>query len=283
MATPIQSFKLDRSIFNQEFYSSIRSFWFLDLPANASVAEMPTMKRWFGVGVSEAEKTAFDEECRRLGGAALDSIGPSKLALPTFESYDKEIEGCNGIAAPFLAEVQEAQKAEGERHAAETLLSLILLIDQFSRNLNRDLAGLKVLYTHYDRLSFALVQASMKLSPNPAEYEGFRYRPVYRSWLYMPLLHSEHLPSHDIVISNLKASLSDMETRDDKAAVEYINANLAAEEMHYTPIKEFGRFPHRNECLGRDTTEAEAEHLKDGKSSFGVKQGQKAEQKKDEL
>lgn len=111
-AVPPQSFALDRSIWNDTLYSQIRDFWFAGLPAGAKRGNEPIYKRWWGMGRSDEEGKAFDEECRQNFGPALDSIGPEKLALPPWKSYADDLAHSQEIAAPFLAEVEHAQRED---------------------------------------------------------------------------------------------------------------------------------------------------------------------------
>ena len=281
MASPPQSFTLDRGIFNQTLYSEIRDFWFAGLPEGATAANYPALQKWYGVGLPPEQKKAFDGECHGNFGHALKAIGPEKLALPTFESFEKDIENAATTATPLLNEVKEAQ-AQDEKKGADTLLSLILLLDQMPRNIYRDPAGLGLVYHHYDRLSLALLYSSMNLSPNPVEYSSYRLRPVIRSWYLMPLIHAEHLSSHDLFSEITKRCRKYVADAGDTEALVYVDMALKAEEDHLEPLTRFGRYPHRNEALGRQSTPEEVEFLKTGKS-FGVQQSGEKDIEKSEL
>ena len=62
----------------------------------------------------------------------------------------------------------------------------------------------------------------------------------------------------------------------DTGAHAYLERGRKAEDLHVGAIRKFGRYPHRNACLGRESTPEEKEWLKTG-DTFGVSQG------KDEL
>ena len=280
MAKAPQSFTLDRSIFNQALYSRMRDFWFADLSEGATAPNMETVKKWYG-GIPHEEKKAFDGECRENFGHVLDALGPEKLVLPAFESYEKEIEDSEAIASPLLAEVKVAQSQDTQK-GSETLLSLILILDQMSRNVFRDASGLKLVYTHYDRLGFALLYSCLRLSPNPTEHESLRHRPVIRSWFMMPLMHSEHLPSHELWLEMVRACQQEVKAAGDQHAVDYLDKALGAEEDHIKILRKVGRYPHRNAALGRENTKEEEEELKSGET-FGVQQDQGKYQEKSEL
>jgi len=279
MATPPQSFQLDRSIFNQTFYAGIRDFWFVGLPSNATAPPSDLMKRWWGVGSTEEQKAAFDEECRKLSVPALESIGPSRLRLPPFKSYEEEIEHADTLSAPFLAEVKEAQQGD-EWKGADTMLSLILLLDQMPRNIYRDQAGLRLVYGHYDRLVHALLRSCMALQPSPVEHEYWRGKPAFKTWILMPLVHTEHLPTHQLLNDKMAQLRKECEDAGDEAALAYTDRAAKAHADHWTPLERFGRYPHRNECLHRKNT-AEEEKFLETAETFGVKQDK--ENKKQEV
>ncbi|KAK5118230.1 hypothetical protein LTR85_008210 [Meristemomyces frigidus] len=273
MATPSRSFRLDRSIFNQSMYAELRNFWFDGLGATSTAPTMEVLKRWWGVGSTAEEKAVFDGQCRARFEIAMESIGPSKLSLPPFKSYEEEIENAEVIAAPLLAEVKDAQQ-EDEKAGAETLLSLILLLDQMTRNIYRDQEGLRLVYEHYDRLAFTLLRASMALQPNPVQHASWRGNPTVQVWMIMPLLHAEHLPSIELQGEMLADLRRECEDANDEAALRYTAGGAQANADHRGPLEMFGRYTHRNEALGRMNTPEEDEYLKTAKT-FGVKQTKK--------
>ncbi|RMY27809.1 hypothetical protein D0866_09873, partial [Hortaea werneckii] len=160
MATPVQSFQLDRNIFNQSLYDDVRNFWFEGVPSGASTAPFPVLQKWWGINRTDEEKKAFDDECRTKFGSALESIGPSKLGLPAFKSYEEDIEHSDLLSAPLLSDVKGAQK-DDERKAADTMLSMIILLDQMPRQIYREPEELSLVYKHYDRLASSLVRSCM--------------------------------------------------------------------------------------------------------------------------
>jgi uncharacterized protein (DUF924 family) len=91
----------------------------------------------------------------------------------------------------------------------------------------------------------------------------------------MPLVHSEDLSSHEIWYA-LTAKMEAEISAEDTGAHAYLERARKAEDSHIDAIRKFGRYPHRNACLGRESTLEEKEWLKTG-DTFGVSQG------KDEL
>ncbi|MGZ8186398.1 MAG: DUF924 family protein [Methylobacter sp.] len=130
------------------------------------------------------------------------------------------------------------------RKAAEGRLAEIIVLDQFSRNLFRD----SPLSFANDSLALALSQEAISVGADQA------LSPIRRSFLYMPFMHSESLIIHEIAVDLYKKN--------------GIQANLDFEIKHQEIIKKFGRYPHRNNILGRVSTKEEIEFLKKPGSGF---------------
>lgn len=130
------------------------------------------------------------------------------------------------------------------RKEAEGRLAEIIVLDQFSRNMFRD----SPLAFANDSLALALSQEAISVG---AERE---LSPIQRSFLTLPFMHSESLKIHEIALILYKKN--------------GIKANLVFEIKHYDIIKKFGRYPHRNEILGRVSTDEEIEFIKQTDSAF---------------
>lgn len=147
-------------------------------------------------------------------------------------------------------------KLKSWEDASRSNLALIILLDQFSRNIYR---GTAKAFAH-DSLAIEICLRGIE--------NGFdkRLHPVERLFFYMPLEHSEDLEMQKKSVEyfsmleklfSFPQSLASMITEFRKYA-----------EMHYVTIKRFGRFPHRNEILGRESTTEEIEFLTQPGSSF---------------
>ena len=122
-------------------------------------------------------------------------------------------------------------------------LAYILLTDQFPRNMFREdgrafstdphalNAAIKMIWRRWD----------MRL-PEPV-----------RQFFYLPLMHSESQPDQDRCVRMMITRMPETGTD-----------NLLHARAHREVIRRFGRFPHRNAALGRDTTRAEAAFLESG-------------------
>ena len=124
----------------------------------------------------------------------------------------------------------------------EGALALVLLLDQFSRNLYRN-----------DARAYAQDEMARSCAGEAIQRgDDLGFIPVQRQFLYMPFEHSEALADQDYAVE-LMGSLENFEE----------TAGLGAwAEKHRDIIRRFGRFPHRNALLGRESTPDEAEFLK---------------------
>ena len=123
--------------------------------------------------------------------------------------------------------------AQGFLHDPLTARAAVLLFDQVPRNLFR---GDPRAFA-YDRLACAITRGTLAKGwdRHLSRYE--------RHFLYMPLMHSEHLADQRLALS-LFARLGDAST-------------LGFCRDHARMIERFGRFPHRNAVLARKSTHAE--------------------------
>lgn len=123
-------------------------------------------------------------------------------------------------------------------------LAEIIVLDQFSRNIYRDQAKAFA----WDSMALALAQEAIR---NKANQELSAPK---RAFLYLPYMHSESPKIHREAIELFS-----------EPGLEY---NLDFERKHKEIIDRFGRYPHRNEVLGRQSTPEELEFLKGPNSSF---------------
>lgn len=146
----------------------------------------------------------------------------------------------------FLAlhEVLAAQPSEMLFADARTALAAVIVFDQMSRNMFRDTP--RAFGT--DRQAFWVAQAAI------AKGYDLSLGKDQRMFLYLPFEHAEDRQAQDRCVA-LMATLRDPELT--KWA-----------EAHKAIIDRFGRFPHRNSILGRDSTPEETEFLRQPGSSF---------------
>jgi uncharacterized protein (DUF924 family) len=123
-------------------------------------------------------------------------------------------------------------------------LAEIIVLDQFSRNLYRD----SPLAFACDEQALALAQEAIQAGAD----EELETR--QKAFLYLPFMHSESRAAHETALTLFKAP--------------GLESNYDFELKHKLIIDRFGRYPHRNEILGRDSTQEEIEFLKQPGSSF---------------
>ncbi len=152
-----------------------------------------------------------------------------------------------------------ARASRGELDEAWTAapagsLALIVLLDQFSRHIHRD-----------EPAAFAQDPAAQRLVTAGLERQGDRRLiPAQRAFFYMPLEHAE-----DIELQRLGVRCFDGLARTVAGHYrEEYNSFLDYAQRHLAIIERFGRFPHRNRILGRDSTPEEIEFLKQPGSAF---------------
>ena len=141
-----------------------------------------------------------------------------------------------------------AQAVTGElyewRGSALGRLAEVIIIDQFSRNMFRD--SLRAFA--YDAIALVLAQEAVQVG---ADQELSSQK---RTFLYLPFMHSESALVHKRAVELFSQ--------------EGLEGNLDFENKHKVIIDRFGRYPHRNEVLGRESTAEEIEFLKGPGSSF---------------
>ena len=134
------------------------------------------------------------------------------------------------------------------RAEAQSMLALVVVLDQFSRNLYRNDARA------FAQDAYALECARQAI----ARGDDQALLPVQRQFLYLPFEHSESLEHQERGLELMQA-------------LEGFEATRGCAEWarrHRDIVQRFGRFPHRNASLGRESTAEEAEFLTRPGSGF---------------
>ncbi|EPJ49217.1 MAG: hypothetical protein OFPII_01970 [Osedax symbiont Rs1] len=135
------------------------------------------------------------------------------------------------------------------RHSIRGRLAEVIILDQFSRNMFR---GLAQSYAT-DAMALALSQEAIRIiNENPSVSQDLSA--VEKSFLYMPFMHSESVMIHEIAKKLF-----------DEIAIQ---SNINSAKQHYDIIKRFGRYPHRNQLLWRESTPEEMEFLEQPGAGF---------------
>ena len=200
---------------------SVRDFWFGRLPLSAEGFNR-RMRFWFG-DESSPLRQRRDQHIRVRFGALLERAARGELA----------------------------SWADGPRRR----LSLILLLDQFPRNVYRGTA--RAFAT--DPQALALALSGMQSAADAA------LTVVERIFFYMPLQHAERPEVQEESVAAFRRLLSEAP----ESLRGHFASALRSAENHHEIIERFGRFPYRNRTLGRECSPAELEWLRAGGSSFG--------------
>ena len=164
--------------------------------------------------------------------------------------FTKDPEFDQEIQSRFLGLYEQAAagKLDDWQETPSGCLALVIVLDQFPRNLFRG-----------DPRSFATDAQALSIT-EMAIARGFDQAlpPVQRWFLYLPFMHSEEL-AHQQRSVELFATLRD----DPDVATAYPFAL-----RHQEVVERFGRFPHRNAILDRPSTPEELEFLKQPGSGF---------------
>lgn len=141
------------------------------------------------------------------------------------------------------------QAGKGElddwKASPEGCLALVVVLDQFPLNMFRG-----------EAVSFSTGQKAVACSKYCLSQGYDREIPRDRvAFLYMPLMHSENLADQDLAVKLFEQA--------------NLPHNLHFARHHRELIKRFGRFPHRNPILGRDSSAEEVEYLNSGQAFLG--------------
>ncbi|MES1911250.1 MAG: hypothetical protein MHM6MM_003710 [Cercozoa sp. M6MM] len=203
----------------------IVNFWYGGaLPAVSEGLPSDSVKRWYMGGAE------FDEEIRVEFGTEVEKAleAPEKWPQEVFQFDD--------------ADPEEASAA-------------IIVLDQFTRNLYRD-----------DPTAFAADARALALADhfvaNGTDVRAQELHPSLATLIYHPFMHSENLEAQNRGIALLEKLTSTLP--EEHPYFPTLNTNLDYFKKHRDVIEQFGRFPHRNDVLGRTSTPEEIEAVANG-------------------
>jgi uncharacterized protein (DUF924 family) len=184
------------------------------------------------------------------GAAAEIAARQSKLWFGKSAAHDQQV--IERFAATLVAAGQG--ELDHWNDSPRGRLALIVVLDQFPHHIHRNHGQ-----------SFACDAQSLALALDMiARGEDARIAPIERVFAYLPLEHAESMAMQDLSVAQYE-----------KLAVEASPAEQGLFEgfldyarKHRDVVARFGRFPHRNELLGRPSTPDEIEFLKQPGSRF---------------
>ena len=196
---------------------------------------------WFGPDASSTPATGIADK-------------QSSLWWSKNPSIDQE------ITHRFATTTGAAVKGELDHWAASPrgLLALIILTDQFPRNMYRDTP--EAFSCDPVALSFARQCV--------ASAAAQQLRPIERVFAYLPFEHSEEFTDQQESVALYQALLESLADSATPEELELFNNSCDFARRHQEIIERFGRFPHRNRILGRHSTDEEVAFLKQPGSSF---------------
>ena len=167
------------------------------------------------------------------------------------QAFDHEIQ------EEFAGDVESASagKLDHWAHEPRGRLALIILLDQFRRNIHRGTAA-----------AYEKDKAALKLCVEGAiEKKDKGLTPIQRAFFYMPLQHAESrkVQAKSVAIFNKLAEAVSPTYQETFLTI----AQFA--ELHHDIIEQYGRFPHRNVVLERENTAEENEYLANDGPDFG--------------
>ena len=170
---------------------------------------------------------------------------PSEKRFKKDDAFDQTIRD------RFLNDYELASQNEYDDWQDQPMsaLALVILFDQFSRNMFRD-----------DKKAF-VQDHKTRLIVNDAVYAGYleAMNESQRFFMILPLIHSEEITDHDMAYYLLNKYLREHEG--------YVKIKKFWQD-HTKAIRQFHRYPHRNKILGRESTEEEIAFLNGPNSSW---------------
>lgn len=160
------------------------------------------------------------------------------------------------IRARFLALVDKAEAGELDawRATPKEALALVVLLDQFALNVHRNEA-------RGYRCSEAAIPVAKEILARGWEAV---LTPAERIFTYMPLEHSEELADQELCLERFEALAREAP----KELAGVMEGSLDYARRHLRVVERFGRFPHRNEALGRESTPEEKAFLASDEAPF---------------
>ena len=192
---------------------------------------------WFGENIPYDEQSAIEERARQVWFAQSE-----KIDQEIRKRFEPDLEA---VTEPMVEEIEDILEK----------LAMIILVDQFSRNIFRE-----------DSRAFVRDHLGLKLAKQMvAQNEDMKLKPFQRFFVYLPLEHSEDQKDQEVSVAKFKKLSGEVPKKVRGIYQSFLDYAI----KHKVIIDKFGRYPHRNEALGRKSTKEELEFLKEPSSHFG--------------
>ena len=191
--------------------------------------------------------SAMDRNITRINEYWFDTDNPRQKWFQGGPQVDAEIK------SQFSELISEARasKLTSWTEQPQGTLALLLLLDQFPRNVFRGTAD-----------AFSSDAMALDVAVNGIAKEQHKeLAPLQQIFFHLPLTHDERLISQVACV----ALCETMVARNDSGSdiMNFAASSLDSARKHLAVIQRFGRFPGRNAALGRESTAEEVEFLKD--------------------
>ncbi len=191
---------------------------------------------WFGEDISYDEKIVLKERVEHFWFTENE-----KLDGEIRKRFKQDLEA---VTDNIVNEIRDTSEK----------LAMMILLDQFSRNMFRESAQ-----------AFARDHLALRLAKEMVDRnEDMKLKPVERVFVYLPLEHSEDQADQKLSVKKFKGLQRQVAQELRKVYQVFLDYAM----KHKVIIDRFGRFSHRNEMLGRKSTTEELEFLKQPCSHF---------------
>ena len=148
-----------------------------------------------------------------------------------------------------------SEKLEHWKDDPQGRMALIILLDQFTRNIYRGTSE-----------AFAADPLALRLCLEGIDWQqDQKLSWIERAFFYLPLVHSEDLDNHRLCIQLEEKLVASVEREHQKNLQGFLDSAIEHKEI----IERFGRYPHRNQVLQRISTPEELEYLREKNNRFG--------------
>lgn len=187
--------------------------------------------------------TTIDDVLEFWFADACDDATRTQARMPVWFKSDANFDAAVATQLGDVAAAALRGELDHWAHGAKGRLALIVLLDQVPRNIHRGFAQAFA----GDARAMALAERGLALG------HDLELRLVERVFFYLPFEHAENLDAQDRYVTLCHQLISAGGPGFDRIARDC----LAAGESHREVIRRFGRFPHRNEALGRTPSSEE--------------------------
>lgn len=208
------------------------------------------------------EATITDDDQVRIDAILKFWFMEQELSAPQIDNrmdtwFGEDATFDHEIKTHFAGDVARASEGQLDHwaHQPHGRLALILLLDQFRRNMYRNTAE-----------AYELDKVALKLCVEGAMAKKDKgLTSIQRAFFYMPLQHAEskRVQAKSCELFNKLAEAVTPTYR------ETFRTMAQFAELHRDIVDQFGRFPHRNKLLGRENTPEEDEYLAGDSPDFG--------------